>query len=217
MEEKIEGKKQNAIYVIYIGLFIMMVSGIYYAYSSNQNLKKVPEDTDYTYVSRLFDGEVKTVVKTESPIIRPYDNTDIKILKSFYDYKDEENIQENSIINYETTYIQNNGVIYGGLNEDFDVRAIQSGKVTTVKEDKLMGKIVTIEHDNKVISIYSCLSEVTVKENDEISIGTIIGKSGQTNLEKDLGSQLLLEITIDGKYVNPEDVYDKQITDLKNN
>ena len=217
MEEMKENKKQNSVLIIYMGLFIMLISGIYYAYSSNQNLKKVPEDTDYTYVSRLFDGEVKTVVKTESPIIRPYENADVKVLRSFYDYKDEESTQENSIINYDTTYIQNNGIIYGGLNEDFDIRAIQSGKVTSIKEDKLMGKIVTIEHINKITSIYSSLSEVTVKENDEISQGTIIGKSGESNLEKDLGSILMLEVTIDGKYVNPEDIYDKQISDIKNN
>ena len=212
-----EKKKERAIYMVYAGLLIMLISGIYYAYISNQNLKKVPEDDDYTYVSRLFDGEVKTVVKTESPIIRPYDNADIKVLKSFYDYKDEEIKQENSIINYENTYLQNNGVVYGGIDEDFDVRAIHSGKVTSIKEDKLLGKIVTIEHDNNVISIYSSLKEVTVKENDEISQGTIIGKSGESNLEKDLGSHLLLEMTIDGKYVNPEDTYDRQISDLKNN
>jgi len=217
MEERKENKKQNSVFIIYMGLFVMLISGIYYAYASNQNLKKSPEDTDYTYVSRLFDGEVKTVVKTESPIIRPYDNKDIKVLKSFYDYKDEESTQENSIINYDTTYLQNNGVIYGGLNEDFDVKAIQSGKVTSIKEDKLMGKIVTIEHDNNLTSIYSSLSEVTVNENDEISIGTIIGKSGESNLGKELGSNLLLEVTIDGKYVNPEDIYDKQISDIKNN
>lgn len=212
-----ENKKEKAIYMIYVGLFIMLISGIYYAYISNQNLKKVPENEDYTYVSRLFDGEVKTVVKTESPIIRPYDNADIKVLKSFYDYKDEESTQENSIINYENTYMQNSGVIYGGINEDFDVRAIQTGKVTSVKEDKLMGKIVTIEHENGVISTYSSLSEVTVKENDEISQGTIIGKSGETNLAKDLGSYLLFEMTVDGKYINPEDAYDKPISSIKNN
>lgn len=212
-----EKKKERAIYMVYAGLLIMLISGIYYAYISNQNLKKIQEDDDYTYVSRLFDGEVKTVVKTESPIIRPYGNADIKVLKSFYDYKDEESKQENSIINYENTYLQNNGVVYGGIDEDFDVRAIHSGKVTSIKEDKLLGKIVTIEHDNNVISIYSSLKEVTVKENDEISQGTIIGKSGESNLEKDLGSHLLLEMTIDGKYVNPEDTYDRQISDLKNN
>ena len=212
-----ENKKEKAIYMIYVGLFIMLISGIYYAYISNQNLKKVPETEDYTYVSRLFDGEVKTVVKTESPIIRPYDNADIKVLKSFYDYKDEESTQENSIINYENTYMQNSGVIYGGINEDFDVRAIQTGKVTSVKEDKLMGKIVTIQHENGVVSIYSSLSEVTVKENDEISQGTIIGKSGESNLEKNLGSYLLFEMTIDGKYINPEDAYDKPISNLTQN
>lgn len=212
-----EKRKEYTIYTIYIGLFIVFISAIYYAYISNQNLKKIPETEDYTYVSKLFDSKVKTVVKTEPLVMRPYSNADIKVLKSFYDYKDEESTQENSIINYDNTYIQNSGTIYGGINEDFDVRSILSGKVTSVKEDNLLGKIVTIEHKNKIISTYSSLSEVTVKENDEIAGGTIIGKSGQSNLEKDLGSHLLLELTINGSYVNPESVYDRQLSDITKN
>lgn len=209
-----EKRKENAIYAVYIGLFIIFISAIYYAYISNKNLSKIPETEDYTYVSKLFDSKVKTVVKTEPLVMRPYNNADVKVLKNFYDYKDEESTQENSIINYENTYIQNSGTIYGGVNEDFDVRSILSGKVTSIKEDKLLGKIVTIEHSGKIVSTYSSLSEVTVKEDDEIAGGTIIGKSGQSNLEKDLGSHLLLEITINGSYVNPESTYDRQISDL---
>ncbi len=212
-----EKRKETSIYMVYIGLFIIFISAVYYAYLSNQNLKKIPETEDYTYVSKLFDSKVKTVVKTEPLVMRPYNNADIKVLKNFYDYKDEESTQENSIISYETTYLQNSGVIYGGINEDFEVRSILSGKVTSVKEDKLLGKIVTIEHNNKITSTYSSLSEVTVKENDEVAQGTIIGKSGESNLEKDLGSHVLLEMTINGSYVNPESTYDRQVSDLNKN
>ena len=78
-----------------------------------------------------------------------------------------------------------------------------------------MGKIVTIEHEYKITTTYQSLSEVTVKENDQISQGTVIGKAGESNFEKDLGNHLLFEITLDGKYINPESVFDKQVTDIK--
>ena len=211
--------KDGVFYGIYAVLVILLLSMLYYADFSNKQLSKTKEKEDYTYVSKLFDTGVKSVVSTQTPktITRPYNNTNIKVLKNFYDYKAEEKEQQNSIINYETTYMQNNGTIYGGVNEPFDVLSVFDGKVTSVKEDNLLGKVVTIEHQNNIITTYESLSEVTVKEGDEISQGTVIGKSGESNLEKNLGNHLLFEITINGKNQNPEECYDKQITDLNKN
>lgn len=207
--------KPQVVYISCSLVIILLISVSYLAYFSNKKLSQAPQD--YTYVSKLFDDNVKSVVSTPKLIMRPYNNADVKVIKNFYDYKAEEKVQENSIINYDTTYIQNSGVIYGGSKESFDVVSILDGKVTSVKEDKLLGKIVTIEHENKIVSTYECLSEVTVKEKDEISQGTVIGKAGTSNLEKDLGPHVLLEITIDGKYINPEEAIDKQVNDLKTN
>ncbi|MBR3898201.1 MAG: M23 family metallopeptidase [Bacilli bacterium] len=208
--------KRNALYAIYFGLFLILMGLLYYADYSSRKMSVTPkEDNDYTYVSRLFDDGVKRVVSTPKVIIRPYSNAEVKVLKGYYDYKADEKTQENSIINYESTYIQNSGVIFGGVDEQFEVRSILDGKVTSVKDDKLMGKIVTIEHENKITTTYQSLSEVTVKENDQISQGTVIGKAGESNFEKDLGNHLLFEITLDGKYINPESVFDKQVTDIK--
>ena len=92
--------------------------------------------------------------------------------------------QQNAIINYDTTYIQNNGTSYGGIDDTFDVVSVLPGKVASVKEDKLMGKIVTIEHESNVITTYQSLSEVTVKEGDTVAQGTVIGKAGESNSRK---------------------------------
>lgn len=208
--------KTKALYAIYFGLFLILMGILYYADFSSRRLSVTPKEEDnYTYVSRLFDDGVKQVVSTPKVLIRPYSNADVKVLKSFYDYKADEKTQENSIIAYDTTYIQNNGIVFGGVDEQFEVRSVLDGKVTSVKEDKLMGKIVTIEHENKLVTTYQSLSEVIVKENDQVSQGTVIGKAGESNLEKELGNHLLFEITLDGKYLNPESVFDKQVTDIK--
>lgn len=169
---------------------------------------------DNTYVSKLFEDNVRSVVNTTVTVLRPYTNSEVKTLKTFYDYKGKEKDQENSIINYDTTYIQNNGVAYGGINDTFDVISALPGKVTSVKEDKLMGKVITITHDNNVITTYESLSEVTVKENDEVAAGTVIGKAGESNLETDLGKHVLFEISVNGTYVNPENCYNKSIAEL---
>lgn len=206
--------KKPVIYSACIAVSLALIGGLMYANISKQDLK--PEE-DLIYVSRLFDDNVISVVSTPNVIVRPYTNTNVKALNTFYDYQSDENTQQNSIINYDTTYIQNSGASYGGINEIFDVVSVLPGTVTSVKEDKLMGKIVTIEHESNVITTYQSLSEVTVKEGDTVAQSTVIGKAGQSNLEKDLGNHVLFEITIDGKYINPENCFDKTIDELKSN
>ena len=203
-----------AIYALCIGTASILLGGLWYAYSSQESLS--PKE-DYKYVSSLFEDNVQSVVSTQNVVQKPYTNESVKVLNSFYDYKADEKTQQNSIINYDTTYIQNSGIAYGGINDTFDVVSVLPGTVTSVKEDKLMGKIVTIEHENNIITTYQSLSETTVKEGDVVAEATVIGKAGESNLEKDLGKHVLFEITVDGKYINPETSYNKTIEQLKSN
>ncbi len=206
--------KKSAIYIMCIGLSTLLLGGLWYADLSQKSLEK---EEDHTYVSRLFDEGVETVVNTQNVIIKPYTDTNVKALNSFYDYKGDEKTQQNAIINYDTTYIQNNGTSYGGIDNTFDVVSVMPGKIVSVKEDKLMGKIVTIEHESNVITTYQSLSEVTIKEGDTVAQGTVIGKAGESNLEKDLGKHVLFEISVDGKYINPDNCYNKTLDELKSN
>ena len=172
------------------------------------------EEKEFDYVSQtIFEDDVP-VVNTTPTIIRPYTNQDVKIVKDFYDYQADEEKQQNSIIYYESTYLQNSGISYGGVEETFDVVAILDGKVTSIKEDNTLGKIVEVRHSNDMISVYQSLGEVTVKENDEIKQGTIIGKSGSSNISKELNNHLHFELIIKGQIVNPENYYDKKVDEL---
>lgn len=172
------------------------------------------DEREFDYVSQtIFEDDVP-VVNTTPTIIRPYTNTNVKIVKDFYDYQADEEKQQNSIIYYESTYLQNSGISYGGVEETFDVVAILDGTVTSVKEDNTLGKIVEVRHSNDMISVYQSLSEVTVKENDEIKQGTIIGKSGSSNISKELNNHLHFELIIKGQIVNPENYYDKKVDEL---
>ena len=207
--------KKPVIYGLCLGASALLLGGLWYADLSSESLKTDESNEDYTYVSKLFDNGVQSVVSTQNVIIKPYTNESVKALNGFYDYRGNEKQQQNAIINYDTTYIQNNGIAYGGINDTFDVVSVLPGKVTSVKEDKLMGKIVTIEHDNDVITTYQSLSEVTIKEGDQVAQGTVIGKAGESNLEKDLGKHVLFEISVAGKYVNPDNCYNKTAEQLK--
>ena len=213
---KKEKIKKPVIYSMCIAVSALLLGDLWYIDTSQKSLNK-DQDEDLNYVSRLFDDNVISVVSTAATIIRPYNNEQIKALNNFYDYQSDEKAQQNAIINYDTTYIQNNGVSYGGINDTFDVISVLPGKVTSVKEDNLMGKIVTIEHDNNIVTTYQSLSEVTIKEGDNVAQSTVIGKAGQSNLEKDLGNHVLFEVEVNGKYVNPENCFNKTAEELKSN
>ncbi len=208
--------KKSVVYSMCITLGLLLIGMLWYIDASQKSLTTKNEE-DLIYVSKLFEDNIVSVVATSATIQRPYTSQEVKPLNNFYDYKSDEQTQQNAIINYDTTYIQNSGVSYGGINDTFDVVSVLPGKVTSVKEDKLMGKIVTIEHESGIITTYKSLSEVTIKEGDNVAQSTVIGKAGDSNLEKDLGKHVLFEITANGSYLNPENCYNKTVDQLVNN
>lgn len=210
-----EKRKLNQSIIFIIGSGIMLVLTIitmYYTNKPNQELK----DDDFTYVSKLFPENIESVVNTNETLIRPYSNPEIKIIQNYYDYKGKESDQENSIINYDTTYLQNNAIAYGGIKDKFNVLSVLDGTVTSIKEDKLLGKVVTITHQNNITTVYKSLSEVNVKENDKVVQGNVIGKAGESNINTKLGNHVSFEILKDGQYLNPENCYETEVSKLGN-
>lgn len=202
--------KKGVIYGIYSLGVISLIGTIYLIESSisNKNL-----DDDNTYVtSTIFDDTVPVVADT-AKIIRPYVDSNVKVYKKFYNYKDSEETQKEAIISYENTYLQSSGICYSN-ESSFDVVAIMDGTVIDVKEDKLLGKVIEIRHSNDVISIYQGLSEVSVEKDMMVKSGDMIGKSGTSNLFKDAKNILYFEFVVNGTTVNPEEYYDKQLNEL---
>ena len=167
-----------------------------------------------TYVSNTILSHDLAVINTTKKMIYPYTDLSTSIGKTYYDYKGEASEQEKSIIFHENTYIQNSGLDFTN-NQMFDVVAVLEGTVTNVKEDKLLGNIVEINHNNEYISIYQSLSEVNVKKDDKVYQGQSIGKSGTNNLDKDLGNHLHFELYVGGQVVDPMLYLDKEIKNIK--
>ena len=203
--------RKSAVYLLYSVGFVLLV-GIAYLIEGALTTNKL-DDTNYVNKT-ILDDKVKPVVAPDTLIIRPYKDTDIKILKNYYDYQAEEESQEKSIVIYNNTYLQNTGVCYGG-KEDFEVNAILDGKVIDVKEDELLGTVVQIEHDNKITSVYQSLKNVKIKVNDLVKQGDVIGMAGTSNINKDLNNHLCFELIINGLNVNPENYFDKSLKEIK--
>lgn len=206
--------KKPVIYAGYVLGTILLIGLIYVIeFSISKSLFKDDND-DYDYVSKTIFEDTTPVVNVETTIIKPFEDKNIKILKNFYNYKDDKTKQESAIIFNNNTYLQNSGVDYGGV-EKFDVIAVLDGTVITVKEDKLLGMIVEIKHENDLITVYQSLSEVKLKKDDVVKQGDIIGKSGGSNFAKDLGDHLHFELIYKGQVVNPEEFYFKKLSDLE--
>ena len=168
----------------------------------------IEEEEEYIEELPVVSTDVETVIR------RPYNNGNIKIIKNYYDYKAEESVQEDSLVYYGNTYMQNSGVDYG-MEQEFEVVSILDGTVMEVTEDEIVGKTIKIKHSNDLISVYQSLGSVDVKENDHVTQGMIIGKSGMANVSRDLGNHLHFELYYQGAVVNPEDCYDKLPEDIK--
>ncbi|MBQ8681921.1 MAG: M23 family metallopeptidase [Bacilli bacterium] len=155
------------------------------------------------------------VVNTDPVIMRPYINGNVKIVKNYYDYQADATRQEESIVYYGNTYMQNSGVDYGMDGTEFEVVSILDGTVTEVVDDEIMGKTVKIKHSNDLISVYQSLGSVDVAVNTTVTQGTIIGKSGEANVSTELGNHLHFELYYQGSVVNPENYYDKLLGQLQ--
>lgn len=194
---------------IVISIFSMyLVKNIF-----DKKLDNKPNDVKYVDNEITGVDTVIPVISTSTSIIKPYTNNEVKIVNNFYNYQGDEESQQNSILYYENTYMQNSGVDYA-MDSEFDVVSILDGTVIKVEQNDILGVIVEIRHTNDLISIYQSLKDVSVKVDDKVVQGQIIAKSGTSNINTSLTNHLHFELYHKGMIVNPEDYYNKLLGDL---
>ena len=200
--------KRYVIPCLYVVLFATVMTG---AFLITKAMKKSePATPDYNYVSNIVTSDVVPTISEAKKLIKPYTDEKVTVGKSFYDYKAEASNQEKSITYYDGSYIQNSGIDYV-LDQTFDVVAVLDGTVTNVKQDDILGTIVEIKHDNNYLTTYQSLSDVTVKKDDIVTQGQVIGKSGTNKLDKDMGNHLHFELYTTGQVVDPNLYIGKEI------
>lgn len=204
--------KKPVVYSLYGIAFCMLIGGLFLLEMSTNKFSS--KEKEYQYVSKTgIEKDEVPVVNTKTTLIRPYIDSNVTIVKSYYDYQGSEDEQKESIIYYENTYMPSNGVSYG-KNEEFDVIAVLDGKVTSVKEDDTLGNIITIEHDNGIVSTYESIKDIKIKEGDTVKQGDVIAKSSTSNISSDLNNHLYFELSINNQTVNPENYFDKSIEEI---
>lgn len=204
--------KKSVVYGVY-SLSLVAMIGVIYLLEANMP-KKQFVNQEYSYVSKTIFDDVIAVISTEEKMTKPYNADDVKIIKTYYDYKGDEQSQQKSIIYYKNTYMQSSGVSYG-KDDIFDVLTVLPGTVEDIKEDELLGKIIVIKHSDNISSIYQCLSNTTINKGDAVIQGQVIGQSGTCNLEPDIKNHLYFELVVNNKTVNPEEYYGKTLKEIE--
>jgi septal ring factor EnvC (AmiA/AmiB activator) len=142
--------------------------------------KKVPEEEiKFNPPSKQYIKGVKVIAPTKGQIVKPFG----KIIHPVYG-----------------TVTRNEGIdISASLNQE--VTTVMSGKVIFSDWFKGYGKMVIIDHGDKITTIYAHLNDIYVGTGESVSEGDIIGSVGNTGT---LGEPLLhFEIRTNGTAIDP--------------
>lgn len=191
------------IYTIALAALFISILIIGKTYNSFTN-----EDINSHVVNAIVDDDSKAVMnETENKMIKPFANDNVTISKNFYDKDATEEEQQNSLIYYENTYMQNSGVLYTSENA-YDIVATLDGKISDIKTDDILGNVIEIDNDNEIKTVYQSVDNIKVKVGDEVKQGDVIATSGANKLNNTNKNCLLFEVYQKGQLVNPEKMFE---------
>lgn len=199
---------------IYIGVIAVMVVSVMLVVTGVKNY--LTEEPKYNYtLDDFFQSDISPVIKTESDtIIRPYIDDGVKVGKYFYDFESDEKKQEDALIYFENTYMQNKGVDYVN-DEDFDVLSVLDGEVISIEDNEVYGKVVTIKHNDNLKTVYSNLTNVLVTVGYKVSQGEIIASATSSKLDTTDKSLLHFEVYYKENPMDPENLYTLKVNELE--
>lgn len=198
----------------YIGIIAVMVLCATLVVSGVKTYLTNREDMKFT-IDNVFDEDTTPVVKTETnTIVKPYIAESVKVGRYFYDFESDEKKQENSLILYEDTYMQNNGVDYVD-SKNFDIVAILDGEVISIEDSEVYGKVVTIKHNDNLKSVYSNVDGVLVSIGYKVHQGEIFAMSAKPKLPSDYKSMLHFEVFYKESAIDPENMYTLSVSDFQ--
>lgn len=86
-----------------------------------------------------------------------------------------------------------------------EVKCVLGGTVQSVREDDVLGFLVTVEHSNDRVTLYANLgADIRVKTGDRVNAGTVLGTVGSSALSECAeAAHLHFAFYISGKAVDP--------------
>lgn len=201
-------------FFFFIGMVsVLVVAIIISATLDNSVDEPIEQDPPITVVPPT-DEPVDTI--PEETLKLPFDEKlDYVVVRKFYDKNDTKENQLKALIKYGNSYRTSNGTSFAKKdNTSFDVLATLSGKVVEIKDSPLYGSYVVLEHNDKIKTYYYGLNEVCVEVGSEVKQGDKLGISGMTDIDKEAGNHVYFLVKKENKYVNPETLIGKKISEL---
>lgn len=205
---KVKRLKRWVVPVVYLSAVSLVMLSIFLGIEAVNSYFSSSDDFNYS-INNIGEKPVlpvqanDVVSNNEKVVSKPYNSDKVSIIRYFYNIDDNEERQEDSIILYENTYIQNTGIDYVS-DEEFDIICILDGKVITIEENDVLGNIIKIEHDNNLTSIYEGVKDIVISEGDVVKEGDKIGVSGTSKINSEYENTLHFEIYDNGKLIDPE-------------
>lgn len=183
----------------------------------NSEMADEIEKMEEQFTGEFTDEDAEQVIQQEESIRMPVaDSLEAEIVTKFYDYNASTEEQENSLTYYNNRYYQSTGIDIAQANgESFDVVASLSGTVLEVKEDPLLGNVVTLTHGDSITTHYASLEEVVVEAGDKVKQGDKIGTAGKNIFNESGGIHVHFELHKDGIEVNPENFFNEPVSKLE--
>lgn len=162
----------------------------------------------------LIEEDIPVNKEIESTkILKPYNGENVTIANKFYEKDADEKTQQNSLIYYENIYMQNTGILYNS-DKQFNVIAVLDGIVKNIKEDKILGNVIEIEHGTNLTAFYQSIDNIKVKVGDQVKQGDLIATSGANNIENTKDNCLHFQVYNQGQLLNPETFYTMNLNEL---
>ncbi|MHC0036489.1 peptidoglycan DD-metalloendopeptidase family protein [Pseudoneobacillus sp. C159] len=208
-------KKRWVFPAIYIASAALILTAVFWYQTSSIN--NATKDNKYDYNATDLVGknkppvpamEVNTALENIKWPLANHEQATVQ--KPFYDVNGSDEQQQAALVSYNNSYQPNTGIDVTMSGDSFEVKAALSGTVTKVEtNDTLLGNVVEIMHDNNVVTHYSSITDIKVKEGDEVKQGQALAMAGQSLLNEEAGVHVHFEIRKDTTPVNPIEFFEK--------
>ncbi|MGG1572995.1 peptidoglycan DD-metalloendopeptidase family protein [Fictibacillus sp. NRS-1165] len=204
-------KKRWVYPAVYLAFAAVVLASVLWYQNDASNSKDEPNSA--------FDKNDKAVpvsVSKEVFKMPAKDPNSVAIKKEFFDPDASAKEQEAALVFYNNIYYQNKGIdLAAESGKTFDVTAAMSGNVTKSVKDPELGYVVEVEHTNGLITHYSSLASVKVKEGDRVNQGEVVGSAGQNLYDKDAKIHAHFEIRKDGIAVDPVSAWNQSASQIE--
>lgn len=200
-------------WVLY-SLLVILLGVIAY---SGYEIYQIVNEEDVYVSDKIVDKEIKEriipTITVKDEIIKPYDDETVSIKIPYYNSNDDDKKQQESLIYYENIYMQNTGTMYTSENK-FNVLSVLDGTVKNIKEDEIMGKIIEIEHNPNIITIYQSVDNINVSVGQTVTQGQIIAQASNNKIIDSNLNALHFEVYKNGELIDPESFYKLSLKEL---